>query len=85
MTPVSDSALEFLHTKATAFFTDALAECNIETAFDRRLRFEGNTLVRLLPDWTAGSVTTTILMPHRRGQLPSVRAVVEFLAERLAG
>ena len=50
MTPVSDSALEFLHTKATAFFTDALAECNIETAFDRRLRFEGNTLVRLLPD-----------------------------------
>ncbi len=42
-------------------------------------------LVRLLPDWTAGSVTTTILMPHRRGQLPSVRAVVEFLAERLAG
>jgi len=42
-------------------------------------------LVRLLPDWTAGSITTTILMPHRRGQLPSVRAVVEFLAERLAG
>ena len=42
-------------------------------------------LVRLLPGWTAGSITTTILMPHRRGQLPSVRAVVEFLAERLAG
>lgn len=42
-------------------------------------------LVRLLPNWTAGSITTTILMPHRRGQLPSVRAVVEFLAERLAG
>lgn len=42
-------------------------------------------LVRLLPGWTAGSISTTILMPHRRGQLPSVRAVVEFLAERLAG
>ncbi|MBB6221652.1 LysR substrate-binding domain-containing protein [Rhizobium leguminosarum] len=42
-------------------------------------------LVRLLPDWTAGNIETTILMPHRRGQLPAVRAVVDFLAERLAG
>lgn len=42
------------------------------------------TLVRLLPDWTAGSITTTILMPHRRGQLPSVRAVVDLLLERAA-
>lgn len=41
-------------------------------------------LVRILPDWTAGSVTTTLLMPHRRGQLPAVRAIVDFLAERLA-
>lgn len=41
-------------------------------------------LVRLLPDWTAGSITTTILMPHRRGQLPAVRAVVDFLGEKLA-
>jgi DNA-binding transcriptional LysR family regulator len=40
-------------------------------------------LVRLLPDWTAGSITTTILMPHRRGQLPAVRAVVDFLSERI--
>lgn len=40
-------------------------------------------LVRLLPDWTAGSITTTILMPHRRGQLPAVRAVVDFLGERI--
>ncbi|MBB3132736.1 DNA-binding transcriptional LysR family regulator [Rhizobium pisi] len=41
-------------------------------------------LVRLLPDWTAGRIETTILMPHRRGQLPAVRAVVDFLAEQLA-
>ncbi|WP_105383597.1 LysR substrate-binding domain-containing protein [Neorhizobium alkalisoli] len=40
-------------------------------------------LIRLLPAWTAGSITTTILMPHRRGQLPAVRAVVDFLAERV--
>ncbi|MCX8569439.1 LysR substrate-binding domain-containing protein [Aminobacter sp. MET-1] len=39
-------------------------------------------LVRLLPDWTAGRVTTTILTPHRRGQLPAVRAVIDFLLEK---
>ena len=39
------------------------------------------TLERLLPEWTAGQITTTILIPHRRGQLPSVRAVVDFLIE----
>lgn len=38
------------------------------------------TLRHLLPDWTAGSVTTTLLTPHRRGQLPAVRAVIEFLS-----
>lgn len=42
-------------------------------------------LVRVLPDWTAGSIETTLLIPHRRGQLPAVRAVVDFLAEKLAG
>lgn len=40
-------------------------------------------LVRLLPSWTAGGVTTTLLMPHRRGQLPSVRVVADLLVERL--
>lgn len=42
-------------------------------------------LVRVLPRWTAGQVTTTALVPHRRSVLPSVRAVLEFLAERLGG
>lgn len=40
-------------------------------------------LVRVLPGWNAGIVTTTLLMPHRRGQLPSVRAVAEVLADRI--
>ncbi len=40
-------------------------------------------LVRVLPDWTAGSVTTTLLMPARRGQLPGVRATVDFLVNCL--
>lgn len=45
---------------------------------------DAGELTRVLPEWTAGKVTTTLLMPHRRGQLPSVRAVVDFLAERLS-
>jgi DNA-binding transcriptional LysR family regulator len=36
-------------------------------------------LVRVLPEWTAGVVTTTILTPHRRSQLPAVRAAIDFL------
>lgn len=42
-------------------------------------------LVHVLPGWTAGRVTTTLLVPHRRGQLPAVRATVEFLAACLEG
>ena len=50
MTPVSDLVFETLHSTATEIFTGALAACNIESAFDRRIRFEGNVLRRLLPD-----------------------------------
>jgi glycerate 2-kinase len=57
MTPVSEIALESLHTTATEIFTGAVAACNIPSAFDRRLRFEGDTLHRLLPD---GSGPATI-------------------------
>lgn len=40
-------------------------------------------LVRVLPQWTAGVATMTLLMPSRRGLLPSVRAFAEFLAEHV--
>ena len=57
MTPVGDTPLETLHSTATEIFTGAVAACNIASAFDRRIRFEGNTLHRLLPD---GSGPATI-------------------------
>lgn len=38
-------------------------------------------LVRVLPEWTAGVATISLLMPSRRGLLPSVRAFIDFLAE----
>lgn len=41
------------------------------------------SVVPVLPDWQAGEVTTTVLTTHRRGQLPAVRAVVDFLAGSL--
>lgn len=40
-------------------------------------------LQRVLPEWNAGRVTTTLLMPHRRGLLPGVRATADFLAQCL--
>ncbi|MGA8780319.1 MAG: glycerate-2-kinase family protein, partial [Terracidiphilus sp.] len=57
MTPVSDTPLETLHSTATEIFTGALKACNIDSAFDRRLRFEGHILHRLMPD---GSGPSTI-------------------------
>jgi hydroxypyruvate reductase len=57
MIPAGESALDSLHLKATEIFTGAVKACNIASAFDRRIRFEGNTLHRLLPD---GSGPATI-------------------------
>jgi glycerate 2-kinase len=50
LTPVSDLALDSQHATATGIFTGAIEACNIPTAFDRRIRFDGNTLHRLIPD-----------------------------------
>lgn len=44
-----------------------------------RHHLASGALVRVLPGWVAGTVTTTALMPQRRGLLPSVRAVLDFL------
>ena len=55
MTPVSDFALDTLHTTATEIFRNAVQSCNIASAFDRRLRFEGDTMHRLLPDGSGPS------------------------------
>lgn len=40
---------------------------------------------RVLPAWRAGVVTTTLLIPHRRGQLPSVRLVADAIARSAPG
>ena len=57
MTTALETALDTLHSTATEIFKGAVAACNIATAFDRRLRFDGDTMHRLLPD---GSGPATI-------------------------
>jgi len=61
MTPVSDSALDTLHATANSVFTGALEACSIASAFDRRIRFEGSVMHRLMPD---GSGPDTINLGH---------------------
>lgn len=50
MTPAGETALDFLHARATDFFNGALEASSIEAAFDRRISFEGDKLTRLMPD-----------------------------------
>jgi glycerate 2-kinase len=56
MTSASNTAFETLHSTATEIFTGALKACNIASAFDRRLGFEGHNLNRLLPDGSGPAV-----------------------------
>ena len=39
-------------------------------------------LVKLLPDWTPRRIIIHAVFPSRRGLLPSVRALIDFLAQR---
>jgi glycerate 2-kinase len=56
MAQVSDATLETMHTAATEIFTGALKACDIPSAFDHRLRFEGHKLHRLMPDGSGPAV-----------------------------
>ena len=85
MTPVSDSVLDILHDSATHIFTGALEACNIASAFDRRIRFEGNAMHRLLPD---GSGPATIdLSQYKRVFVIAIgkaaAPMLEVLLERM--
>lgn len=41
-------------------------------------------LVRLLPDWEPRPETVHVVFPSHRGMLPSVRALIDFLADEFA-
>ena len=44
---------------------------------------ESGVLQRVLPDWELPLGVLHVVFPSRRGLLPSVRAFIDFLAERL--
>ncbi|QSA97788.1 hypothetical protein JWZ97_02860 [Methylococcus sp. EFPC2] len=49
-----------------------------------RDRLAENTLVRLLPDWAPRREIIHAVFPSRRGLLPSVRSLIDYIAQRFA-
>lgn len=50
-----------------------------------RAEVEAGEMKRVLPDWRAADSVLSALVPFRHGGLPSVRALVDFLAAELPG
>lgn len=48
-----------------------------------RPELAAGTLVRVLPNWTAGCPQISLLMPSRRGLLPAFQAFIDFLKQEL--
>jgi len=48
-----------------------------------RPEVEAGTLVRVLPEWTAGQPQISLLMPSRQGMLPAFKAFLDFLKQEL--
>lgn len=49
-----------------------------------RGEIDDGRLVRVLPHWHAGDPQVSLLMPSRRGQLPAVKALADFLLAEFA-
>jgi DNA-binding transcriptional LysR family regulator len=49
-----------------------------------RENIDDGKLRRVLSAWTAGEVTTTLLVPERRAEIPAVRVLVDALASRFS-
>lgn len=50
-----------------------------------RQDLKSGALVRVLPAWRSPQGIVHVVFPTRRGMLPAVRALIDFLAERLPG
>jgi DNA-binding transcriptional LysR family regulator len=46
---------------------------------------QSGALARVLPQWNTPQGVLHVVFPSRRGMLPAVRALIDFLAERLPG
>lgn len=74
----------YVTTDMAALLTAALAGVGVVQlpALMLHGHLDSGALVRLLPDWAPRRETIHIVFPSRRGQLPSVRALIDFLVER---
>ncbi|MCB1643901.1 MAG: LysR family transcriptional regulator [Pseudomonadales bacterium] len=52
-------------------------------AYICREELNNRSLVRVLPDWRAGTAHLSLLMPSRKGQSPAVRRLREYLTDNL--
>lgn len=76
----------FVTTDMTALRAAALAGVGIVQLPHLMLRdaLASGELIRLVPEWAPRREIIHAVFPSRRGLLPSVRALVDFLAERFA-
>jgi DNA-binding transcriptional LysR family regulator len=74
-----DEAAALLAAARSGLGVAALPRSHVEGSID-----DGH-LRRVLSAFTGGEVRTTLLMPHRRGQMPAVRAVLDELAKQWSG
>ncbi|PTR15430.1 LysR family transcriptional regulator [Nitrosospira sp. Nsp2] len=86
-----DSALATVHHTPRFVTTDMIALRNAAVAgvgvvqlpvVMARDQLAAGLLVRLVPDWAPRREIIHAVFPSRRGLLPSVRALIDFLAER---
>ena len=88
MTLASVPALDALHDTATEIFTGAIKACNVASAFDRRIRVEGNILHRLLPDGSGpdeidlASYKKIIVIAMGKAAVPMLEVLLDRIKRR---
>ena len=75
----------YITNEGTAILAAALADLGIASLppFMCAEHVRSGGLVRVATDWTAGEIATSLIMPSRRGLLPSVRIVADLIVEQL--
>lgn len=78
--------IRFFADESQMLLAAARADLGITCVPQRHCRpsLDDRSLRRVLPDWTAGHITTTLLIPERRADLPAIRALSDALAAHFA-
>tara|TARA_R110002020_G_scaffold184947_2_gene382301 strand:+ start:21921 stop:22805 length:885 start_codon:yes stop_codon:yes gene_type:complete len=78
-------APRYVANESTAILAAAIAGLGIASLPSSMCeeQVKSGALVRVAPSWTAGEIATTLIVPSRRGLLPSVRIVADLITEQL--